>query len=207
MHKIKIYKVFFPYLIFISFSICTIEIHAQDIKGGCEMSMSPERFQKIIERDKLRKLSNNTNSRIATREVPVKLHIIGNDSGNGRLSASVARGNLTTANGVFNGLFNFTQCGEVNFINNDDYTTMVQNSDEEFEMAANHRVNNVLNVFYVPEGISANGNTASWSAFPDNPDKDWIVMRNAQAMNNSTFSHEVGHWFDLYHTFEDALGV
>ncbi len=69
-----------------------------------------------------------------------------------------------------------------------------------------------LNIYVVK---SINGNVAGYSSFPDGPpEADGIVVRhnyfgNSGTANNflgRTTTHEIGHWFGVFHTFNNACG-
>ena len=69
-----------------------------------------------------------------------------------------------------------------------------------------------LNIYVVK---SINGNVAGYSSFPGGPpEEDGMVVRHTYfgkigTASNSlgrTTSHEIGHWFGLYHTFNNACG-
>jgi PKD repeat protein len=73
--------------------------------------------------------------------------------------------------------------------------------------------NRYLNIYVVK---SINGNVAGYSSFPGGPpEEDGMVVRhtyfgNIGTASNSlgrTTSHEIGHWFGLYHTFNNACGT
>ncbi len=70
-----------------------------------------------------------------------------------------------------------------------------------------------LNIYVVK---NINGNVAGYSSFPDGPpEEDGMVVRHTYfgkigTASNSlgrTTSHEIGHWFGLYHTFNNACGT
>jgi PKD repeat protein len=70
-----------------------------------------------------------------------------------------------------------------------------------------------LNIYIVR---SIAGNTLGYSSFPDGPaDEDGMVMKHnvfgntgtAGASKGRTATHEVGHWFGLYHTFNNGCGI
>jgi|TARA_R110000782_G_scaffold270482_1_gene371729 PKD repeat protein len=70
-----------------------------------------------------------------------------------------------------------------------------------------------LNIYVVK---SINGNVAGYSSFPGGPpDEDGVVVRHVYFGNTGTASsslgrtttHELGHWFGLYHTFNNGCGI
>lgn len=70
---------------------------------------------------------------------------------------------------------------------------------------------------YVVKTINGNSGIAGYSSFPGGPDaEDGIVVRYnyfgrtgsvASGSNGRTTTHEIGHWFGLYHTFQDGCGI
>jgi PKD repeat protein len=69
-----------------------------------------------------------------------------------------------------------------------------------------------LNIYVVK---SINGNVGGYSSFPGGPpDEDGVVVRHNLFGNRGTASsgvgrtttHELGHWFGLYHTFNNGCG-
>ena len=70
-----------------------------------------------------------------------------------------------------------------------------------------------LNIYLVK---SINGNVGGYSSFPGGPpDEDGVVVRHSLFGNTGTASsslgrtttHELGHWFGLYHTFNNGCGT
>lgn len=70
---------------------------------------------------------------------------------------------------------------------------------------------------YVVKSINGGSGIAGYSSFPGGPpDEDGIVVRYnyfgstgniAAGSNGRTTTHEVAHWFGLYHTFNNACGT
>ena len=70
----------------------------------------------------------------------------------------------------------------------------------EIEMGRRYHVSNLINVFIVQTSRT------SWANFPVVGNNDWILMNAAQFLNQSSFSHEMGHYFGLLHTHDSAFG-
>lgn len=69
---------------------------------------------------------------------------------------------------------------------------------------------------YVVKSINGNSGIAGYSSFPGGPpDEDGIVVRHnyfgttgtASATLGRTTTHEIAHWFGLYHTFNNGCGT
>lgn len=144
--------------------------------------------------------------------IPLIAHIVRNSDGSGGLTDAQLNIAMTDLNAAFEQVnFEFELC-EVRYIDNTAYNTGISLSNspssEEFQMAIPNRVPGKVNVFFIE-----NMQYCGWSSFPSYKaayDKDWTVMKNSCAINGSTFPHELGHWFNLYHTHQGTsanLGV
>jgi PKD repeat protein len=70
---------------------------------------------------------------------------------------------------------------------------------------------------YIVKSINGNSGIAGYSSFPGGPaDEDGIVVRYnyfgrigniAFGSNGRTTTHEISHWFGLYHTFNNGCGI
>jgi len=70
---------------------------------------------------------------------------------------------------------------------------------------------------YVVKSINGSSGTAGYSSYPGGPpDEDGIVVRYnyfgrtgsiAAGTNGRTTTHEISHWFGLYHTFNNGCGT
>tara|TARA_R110001592_G_scaffold153736_1_gene382480 strand:+ start:3497 stop:5524 length:2028 start_codon:yes stop_codon:yes gene_type:complete len=72
-----------------------------------------------------------------------------------------------------------------------------------------------LNI-YVVKSINGGSGIAGYSSFPGGPDEEdgMVVLHNqfgnigsASSSLGRTASHEIGHWFGLYHTFNNGCGT
>lgn len=131
--------------------------------------------------------------------IPVKYHIIRRSNGSGGLNPATVH-SLTDELNTFYGpaKLKFYQCDDVNFIDNDEYFNFNQN--QENEVCRDRDVYGVINAYFFNSvRASGGGSLCGYAYFPGSP-RDRVVMSNACATNGSTFVHEVGHFFSLYHT-------
>lgn len=99
--------------------------------------------------------------------------------------------------------YQFFICDTINsFISNDldNFHSSFGYSDS-IVVAAN-QVNNAINVYYVNHS-----NVGGRSNFPSgDKNMNWMFVRNRVWQKGETLIHEMGHYFNLYHTFESFLG-
>jgi len=144
-------------------------------------------------------------------QVPLVAHILSNHNLTNGLSKSDLLAALQDLNEAFEtASFHFNLC-HINYISNDDLGVIKysrQGFSNEFTMAANTSYQSALNVYFVPDARGLNNQSVcGWSSYPADLeafDKNWIVINNDCANNGSTLTHEVGHYFNLYHTHQGS---
>jgi hypothetical protein len=139
-----------------------------------------------------------------TQFVKITVHIVRYSNGTGGLPESrviTAIGDLN-AHVVQTGLV-FFQNSVTNFIDSDQFAE-IEDSTEFYALIQTDDVPGTVNIYFVPSHYACGSST-----MPGNP-YDGIVMANdctATSWNHSTFSHEVGHYFGLYHTHNTSQGA
>ena len=133
--------------------------------------------------------------------IAIVAHVIRKSDKSGGASNEDIQAAITRANGRYAEMqVQFSLCS-TNYIDDTDIfdNTLSYNSTEEKQIANAHNVKNVINIYFYPKAQT------SWANFPEDED-DWIVMWNGHLTNNSTFSHELGHYFGLLHTHDRSNG-
>lgn len=131
--------------------------------------------------------------------IPVKYHIIRRTNGTGGLNPVTVNA-LTEELNTFYGpaKLKFYQCDDINFIDDDEYFNFNQN--QENEVCRDRDVYGVVNAYFFNSVRASGGGALCGYAYFPGSRRDRVVMSNACATNGSTFVHEVGHFFSLYHT-------
>jgi hypothetical protein len=169
----------------------------------CDSFLSPddkERMQRMLDDgtwDSYRSGENN-NALRGGSIVNMTVHIVRNSDGTGGLNeqAFIVVLNQHNITAAATGL---TWCIKGNFLYHD--------SDSLVEQAANGAqitegfVDNTVNVYCVP---ALQPGVAGFACFP--PSTCFSVTNDAIQVDLGTFSHEMGHYFNLLHTFDNDLG-
>lgn len=141
-------------------------------------------------------------AREVVKYVAVTAHIIRKADGTGGYTREEVDRAFKKTNEAFAGM-NFVFCvREYNYINDQAAAT----SQREYHDATELRIANAnnkadrLNIYFYPSS------STSWAHFPTDPE-NWITMQNAQANNGKTLTHEIGHYFNLFHTHHSSRSI
>ena len=171
------------------------QVHSQE----CGTIATP---QQINHMDKTKTQRENytahRESKVGLTMVPVQIHIVRRTNATGGLTAAQITTLIDDANiNYTNSNIAFFQCQAVNYINNDSYFNF--SATQENALASANDVLNVINIYFFNSVTSSTGSSlCGYSRFP--PSADRIIMTNSCATNGSTMTHELGHFFSLYHT-------
>lgn len=125
--------------------------------------------------------------------VPLTIHIVGNDDGNGYFSLlQLMNAFCTLQNDFVDSDIQFFIEGDIRYINNDNYYehTFGQGA----QMMNNNNINNTINCYIVSDPAGACGYFS--------PSQDGVAMaKSCMGLNDHTWAHEIGHFLTLPHTF------
>lgn len=141
--------------------------------------------------------------------IPLVAHVVRDSNGNGGLSEDALKRSIDQLNERYVQVgFEFSLC-KTNFIDNTNHFNGFEfsfsESSEEYQMAKPNLVTGAVNIFFAPNPLANGRSACGWSSFPAYLSafgKDWTVMKNDCATNGSTLAHEMGHFFNLYHTHQ-----
>jgi hypothetical protein len=144
-------------------------------------------------------------NQVGLLQIPVQIHIINDNNGNGGLNESKVQSSLNRVNNAFRfAKLEFVQYAPPNIINN---TNFYNHTKDNEQYAEQNDVADVLNI-YVPKTITkdnSDGSEKSMSGYAFFPfeDVDRIYVKKSR-FNESTLEHEIGHYLSLYHTHSTA---
>lgn len=134
-----------------------------------------------------------------TVNVPYQIHLIVRANGTSTITLQDLYDEIDSVNAFYiNSGIHFYECIAPEIIYDDllfdfDYNT------EESILLTQHYSPNVINMYFANTVTSWSGAAlCGYSQYP--PSDDYLVMAASCATNGSTLSHELGHYFGLFHT-------
>jgi len=140
--------------------------------------------------------------------IPIKAHIIRQSNGSGGLSLADLNKALVQTNSFYiNSNIQFYLCGSSpHYIDNSTYYDL-DNSEENALCSAND-VNNAINVYFANSISFGSLLVAGYAYFPGNSNTtNRIFIQSSSASDSRTMPHELGHYFNLYHTFQGSTST
>ena len=136
--------------------------------------------------------------------VPLQFHIIGANNGAFALDSALVFDELARMNVLYaDANIQFTHCGVIHYIYDNDYLTFIKNVDEL--LCDIHDVVDAINIYFAPSVERTDGEGICGYAY--NYDiKQRVIMDNGCSTNGSTLAHELGHSFSLLHTHSSSFG-
>lgn len=142
--------------------------------------------------------------------VRTAIHIVRTDEGTGGLSeqdlaAALARANTDLAPAMISLL----PIRPIDYIDSDAFYYEIDTTVEINALRSTNPVPHALNIYFTPILANENGSFCGISSFSWNPYQGVVIMNAClpSSWNPSTFTHELGHYFDLLHTHETAYGA
>lgn len=177
--------------------------------ADCPLSPTPAQVELVRQRLALG-LYNPPRWRGADVLVPMTIHVVRRSNGTGGISAAEIDNTIAAANTAWLGSgIQFCQPGATVFIDDDNFYTSTDTFAEIDALRSTAVVPDTINIYFVPNLRSELGSLCGISSFTFSTTQGIVVSNNCTPAfgNPSTFPHELGHYFDLYHTHETAFGV
>ncbi len=141
--------------------------------------------------------------------VPIAAHIVRKSDGTGGLPLSQLDQAMLDANSYFADTGISFYLLSVDYIDDDDYYYNVNTNAEINALKGENVVADAINIYFTENLSNENGGLCGLSSFTTSAVQG-IAMANdctGLASNPSSYPHEIGHYFDLYHTHETAFGA
>jgi len=191
------------HFVFILFSVSvTVPLYGQ-IHSSCGTTIHEQATtHQFVQQQRSSTLLSQRNT---LDEVPVKIHIIGSNTGAFAIDSVVIMEEFELVNAVFAEInIVFKLCESINYINDNNYVRFIKTEDEG--LCDIHDVPDAINIYFASDIEKTNGEGICGYAY--NFDiKPRVFMDNDCADNSSTLTHELGHAFSLLHTHSTSNGA
>jgi Pregnancy-associated plasma protein-A len=142
-------------------------------------------------------------------QVPLALHIVRRSNGTGGIDTTQLITAIANLNTTFSqaGILFYIQ-GKTDEIWDDHFYTGIASQADIDTLRQTNRDENAINLYFTESFAGSTGPLCGISSFSFSAVQG-IVLSNGCAgvsYNRATFPHEIGHYFDLYHTHETAFG-
>lgn len=193
------------YLLLSLFFISSLSFSQEEYCGTKVTSESLNYFNSIkkkvesLEKQFLSRSKSSINNSVIT-SIPIKAHIIRTSSGYGGLTVNQLNDAIDIVNNYYiNAGLIFFLCDGINYI--DDSSLFDFNVSDETSLLASNNIDNTINIYFANSVTSSSGSSlCGYAYFPGGP--EIIIMKNSCTTNGSTLSHEIGHFFGIYHTHQ-----
>lgn len=193
----------------LALSVFGISLRAQQ-SPGCGTKTTPEDDAIYLKTISEFRQKSEAKSLLAPRYIPVHYHIIRMDNGTGGIDVADVDAALEIVNMRYAPIeFHFFRCEEPNYIDDTDaFNGLIQATDEIDDLVNDNLVANVVNIFFGPNIID-DDSVSTLCGFARFPwlTGNYLFMDNGCTTNGSTLSHELGHYFGLYHTHHSSSTI
>ena len=141
--------------------------------------------------------------------IPIAAHIVRRSDGTGGLSQAQLDQGIADANAMYTNTGMVFQLLSVDYIDDDDYFNNINTSAEIDAMLGENVVAEAVNCYFTENLSNEQGGLCGRGSFTTSSPQG-IAMSNdcmGVATNPSSFPHELGHYFDLFHTHETDFGA
>jgi hypothetical protein len=163
---------------------------------GCGTEATAEQIKYMDKKEPLARSFNGGITR-GTVEIPVQLHILQKGDGTGGIELYNVKEAIRDLNNKFyNANIRFVILENISYLNDDYHFDFNVNNEED--LGRKYDLANVVNLYVVNSISSGQVSLCGYAYFP--PGNDRVLMTKSCLNNGSTFPHEMGHYFMLYHT-------
>lgn len=147
---------------------------------------------------KSKRLSNNG---YEIKLVPVTYHVFQDDDGSNGITTAQIEAAMLRVNDQYKAAgIEFFACGSIKYYKNTDLNDWNKNVDDS--KISGYHVANTLNIYFANSVTSGSSGICGYAYFPS--PLHYTVMKNSCAYNGTTFEHELGHYYNLYHTHQGS---
>jgi hypothetical protein len=185
---------------FFNFAVCLTILST--FLSGQNQSCGTSSSDMVIASEIFRKagLSSRPASLRGSNNIPIKFHLVNNSAGLGRVSTNDILNQFAKLNSEFkdyNLSFYLKDNYKFNIIND---TRIFDNARQNEALIASYKDPNAINVFVVNKIPSSTDNQTLLGYYSTTSDFV-VIIKNQVELYTNTLAHEIGHFFNLRHTF------
>lgn len=143
---------------------------------------------------------------ITVQYIPIKAHILRQSNGAGGISLVDLNTALAQVNRYFIGVgggVQFYFCGSPNYIDNSGYYDF--DNTEETALCSANDVNTAINLYFLNTIQFGSLAVSGYAYFPSTlSSTNRVFVQVSAATDSRTIAHELGHYFNLLHTFQSS---
>jgi len=141
--------------------------------------------------------------------IPLALHVVRRSDRSGGMPHAQLEAALDDLSGLFASTgIRLYVTGPIDYIDDDFFYTGMTSVGDVDILRSTNVVDRAVNVYFVDAFSTPAGGMCGISSFTTSPVQGIVIASSCAGVshNRSTFAHELGHYFDLYHTHETMFG-
>ncbi len=196
-------------LLAVNFLLIPAAAVAQEPIGGCGTKLTPEDVQAFKDRLQTPIQQTPAQGNAVSYCVPIAAHIVRQSDGTGGMPLSQLDQGIVDANIAYANTGITFHLLSVDYIDSDVFYNDIDTDLEIDLMLGQNRVSDAINVYFTPNLENEDGGLCGRGSFTTNAVQGVAMANGCMGVpsNPSTFPHELGHYFDLFHTHETAFGT
>lgn len=194
-------------------TLLTAPVVAEEFDGICGTVVTPAERAALLEKYKgVPIMAAPPAPPPATRCVPIAVHVVRKSDGTGGIPQSQLDQGLIDCNThelYVNTNIKFYYLPGIDYIDDDNYYDGMTTQAELDALRGVNVVPNAINVYFVNKASVGSFSLCGISSFTTSAAQGIVMVNGCTgvASNPSSYPHEIGHYFDLFHTHETAFGV
>lgn len=192
--------------------LASSSLYAQKMGNWCGLNVTDAMREDILsKRDNNQEWAQRTSN--VTRYIPLKLHVVGRTNGTGLTDFRRIFANFCELNASYDSMnIQFYIYGDIHYIYDNYYYSWDNNtSSAGDDLMQTYNVSNAINCYVVGTvtGLCGYAWPPGWG--PSNPSQPnsgdgLVLIGDCIGSGNTTWQHEMGHYFSLMHTFYEGWG-
>ncbi|MFH1699724.1 MAG: M43 family zinc metalloprotease [Candidatus Zixiibacteriota bacterium] len=192
------------FIVLLFIMVASINIQAQD--SDCGTVVNPDQVEQALRIEREMQLASKVLGATAHIEIPIAYHIIRRTDGTGGFSLTDLTASTDSANILFSPLNVSIYQYSLDYIDDDGFFFDTETNSRFDELRSINVVHEAINIYFLP--TESGFPYCGLSSFTFSGTQGILMSNNCagEAIINSTLVHEIGHYFNLYHTHETAFG-